>query len=666
MATLSRAMAQLSRESEKRDGSVHQPQPPGSTTPYKQAFQVTPPRPPKHTVVPDSNGSPVTQQQPPPPPPPKSTRALEPKPVPASAGWTHRAESVVDAARSSAAADAAVRTTLEGKVKTRSLGPAALEADSLIEALERANGAVHAERVLLTDVLKQPISLFNLSADAEAQALQRGVPGWAYGTLRIAQRLITEACRLEDWKDTCAAQIRAAKRSNNQVKRAPLLELLESLDTLAGRLHDHLPAVRVAREALDAPSRGTPGEPGGALVKGFGNREVQLIDEEPELPPEDISREPPKILRDRPKQGRGQGHESTPTCCWSACGAAGSKTRNCLGQVLEFSVDALLVLGTRARVVRAGEDAEAHRHSPWMRVLLATWQEARRSSNEIGSELAAERELLGEQVPEPATRSIAGKCALALKNTVDHEVSNPHPVVLPPLETHYWAFRGLGAPMRMMCVYAGANVKDVKYEVKKKANGHWACHEWEHNLAGLRSQNPLAQLPYVLNKDTGQVVSQSNAVYLYLGRVLRLNGQNEAEQLANEQVLFHVYQMWMEVFDLVYPFKQNKDHQDFMRSLEVHLTSILPAHYKKLDKWLEQLGTGFFASWRLCTADFHVWEIFDQHEIMASKHVFKSPLKDFPRLQAFHRAVRTDARLSPYFDSADFKLPINNKMAFFK
>lgn len=236
------------------------------------------------------------------------------------------------------------------------------------------------------------------------------------------------------------------------------------------------------------------------------------------------------------------------------------------------------------------------------------------------------------------------------------------------LQIGYWNFRGLGAPMRMMCDFSGVNWENVPYEVKEKRPGHWVCHEWDKDDKPILSkQNPFAQLPYVKNMVTGEVVTQSNAVYLYLGRLLSLNGGSPAEEQWNEQVLFYVYQMWMETFDLVYPFKQNRDMEAFQKSLKNHFKIIVPSHYEKLESWLKMIGSIYFVSQMTpCTADFNVWEVIDQHEQMALKHSFRSPLSSFPRLGEFHTRIQHEPRLQAYFESDNYQLPCNNKMAFFQ
>lgn len=238
----------------------------------------------------------------------------------------------------------------------------------------------------------------------------------------------------------------------------------------------------------------------------------------------------------------------------------------------------------------------------------------------------------------------------------------------PQLTTGFWDFRGLGAPMRMMCVYSGiSGWTDQKFSTKKKNNGNWAASEWEENAKPkLKEFNPLVSLPYVINHSTGEVVSQSHAVYLYLGRLFDLNGKTPEEQLANEQVLCHLHSLWMELRDLVYPFKNNKGEEEFKQSLNGHFKTVLPAHYDKLESWLMHKRTHYFAGKNPCTADFHVWELIDQQEVMAQRYDFESPLKPYPGLNAYYQRFRDLPRLKKYFDSEAYTLPMNNKMAFFK
>jgi len=221
--------------------------------------------------------------------------------------------------------------------------------------------------------------------------------------------------------------------------------------------------------------------------------------------------------------------------------------------------------------------------------------------------------------------------------------------------------------MRMMCAYAGVRGEDVKYEFRQKKSGGWICPLWDKHKRELQETNPFVQLPYVVNHSTGEVVSQFNAVYLYLGRMLGLGGATRPERLANEQVLFQTHLMWMELRDLVYPGARSRstDESAFISNLGDYLKDVVPVHYKKLEEWLRLRGSPFFAGRRPCTADFHVWELMDQLKGMAKTYGYADPVEGFEMLQDFYQRLRCLPALEAYFSSTDSILPVNNKMAFF-
>jgi len=222
----------------------------------------------------------------------------------------------------------------------------------------------------------------------------------------------------------------------------------------------------------------------------------------------------------------------------------------------------------------------------------------------------------------------------------------------------------------MMCSYAGvAEHEDVKYEVWQRPRGRgWIAPEWERrHKPKLREHNAFAQLPYVLNGDTGDLVVGSLACYSYLGRSLGLCGSTSRERTQCEQVVFYVHSMQMEFFDLCYPFKGNKDATSFVESLAPHFEVALPSHYEKLESWLQgRLGDWppFFAAPSPCVADFVAWEVVDHNEALARAYNIPSPLADFEALGAHYERFRSLPRLMKYFASYDATLPVNNKMAF--
>lgn len=230
----------------------------------------------------------------------------------------------------------------------------------------------------------------------------------------------------------------------------------------------------------------------------------------------------------------------------------------------------------------------------------------------------------------------------------------------------YWKFRGLGAPMRMMCVYSGVSYDEEQFEVRRKEGSGWKCPEYDERRKELYRKNPFSQLPFVQNHTTGEVVAGINAVYLYLGRILKLDGRSHSARLKNESLLFYMLgTVWLEYGDFVYPFKKNDSEASFHAGLTGYLNKSIPAHYDKLEKWLRIHRDPFFAGEELCTCDFHVWEFLDVHEALAKKNHFKSPMNGYDLLDEFYENFSNTRKLNRYWDSKNFKLPMNNKMAFF-
>lgn len=238
----------------------------------------------------------------------------------------------------------------------------------------------------------------------------------------------------------------------------------------------------------------------------------------------------------------------------------------------------------------------------------------------------------------------------------------------PRLTTGYWKCRGLGAPMRMMCCYVNSQGWDDKlYEVRAKQSGSWLCREWDADKKELAAHNPLLTLPYVKNQSNGEIVSQPNAVYLYLGRVFDLNGRDAQERTSNEQVLFYSHNFSVATIYLVYPFKLNKERGAFMEALGPFFEQQVPEHYRKLEQLLKngKSSPGFLVGPQPCTCDFHVWEMLDQTEAMAAQYQIEAPLRKFELLTDYHERFRKLERLQGYFESEASRYPINNKMAYY-
>jgi len=226
------------------------------------------------------------------------------------------------------------------------------------------------------------------------------------------------------------------------------------------------------------------------------------------------------------------------------------------------------------------------------------------------------------------------------------------------LEVGYWDIRGLGAALRMACVYAKADWSSVSYTAKKTEDG-WDKSDWftrEDAKPSILARNPLANLPYVVDGDT--VITQSNACLKYLGRKLNLYGINDSEKTKIDQCLCQVLDLRNGMADLFYG-----DADKWVNGCDALLETGAPRHLKKLNDWLSDNQTMYCASDSPSVVDFHLWEIIDQLEILAKIKGKGSLLEGKDQLKQLYTEMRSLDQLSEYFEGDLYKLPINNKMA---
>eukprot|EP01061_Rhynchopus_euleeides_P025228 TRINITY_DN4071_c0_g1_i1.p1 TRINITY_DN4071_c0_g1~~TRINITY_DN4071_c0_g1_i1.p1 ORF type:complete len:239 (+),score=91.14 TRINITY_DN4071_c0_g1_i1:103-819(+) len=233
----------------------------------------------------------------------------------------------------------------------------------------------------------------------------------------------------------------------------------------------------------------------------------------------------------------------------------------------------------------------------------------------------------------------------------------------PRLEIGYWRIRGLGAPMRMLLAYAGADFVDTRYA----GSGPDANRDmwFKQRKPALAQKNPLVGLPYVVDGDV--VVSQSNACLLYLGRKFNLAGSTPAEVLLCEQVLAEVFDLRNAAVGVTYPSDfspEGCDRQLFLDNLRRHFASAA-AIFDKLEAHMAFVGKRFSCADTPLACDFPLWEMLDQHERMRGVNGEASPLATRPCLARMYKDFRELPQLQKYFDSDAYALPVNNLYAHF-
>jgi len=169
--------------------------------------------------------------------------------------------------------------------------------------------------------------------------------------------------------------------------------------------------------------------------------------------------------------------------------------------------------------------------------------------------------------------------------------------------------------------------------------------------------SPLANLPYIIDGEAA--IAQSTSCMVYVGEKFSLYGG-----IRDLELLTEIYDLRNALIDLVYPFKKVcRDQGEYEKAAEAQIQKVAPRFYAKLEQVLDKAGTLYTIKETPCCADFHIWEMLDQHEALAAKHEHPSPLTKFPKLAKMYVAFKQEPKLANYFASDAYKLPINNPMA---
>lgn len=218
----------------------------------------------------------------------------------------------------------------------------------------------------------------------------------------------------------------------------------------------------------------------------------------------------------------------------------------------------------------------------------------------------------------------------------------------------YWDIRGLAAPLRMMCEYAGTNYENKTYEVSGEPD-QWDRSAWLDVKPALQVKNPMMNLPYILDGDN--TIVQTNACFLYLGRKFHLNGKNENDLCKVEQILCQVMDLRNEAIKIFYGAKDDK-------TILKYLSDGMNVHFDKFENWLEHNSTLYTAGNKITTGDFHLWEMLDVHKYLAKSFKQTNPLAKYPRMTKLYDVMRNEPKLKAYFNSPMYKYPVNNKTAY--
>merc|ERR1712083_353669 len=146
----------------------------------------------------------------------------------------------------------------------------------------------------------------------------------------------------------------------------------------------------------------------------------------------------------------------------------------------------------------------------------------------------------------------------------------------------------------------------------------------------------------------------------YLGDRYKLSGTSMDQKRLNVQALNEAYDLRNEVIEHVYPFKDKcRDDPEFKNKFEKHLSEGYKAKYGKLEAWFVANGGPYSCGKSVVAADFHIWELLDQHEVYAKAMGKASPLKEYPALSRLYEVFKNLPQLQKYFKSDAYKLQCN-------
>ena len=227
----------------------------------------------------------------------------------------------------------------------------------------------------------------------------------------------------------------------------------------------------------------------------------------------------------------------------------------------------------------------------------------------------------------------------------------------------YWSIRGLGAPLRMLLNASGCNHWVVYYDVMEEEDddgttkdGGWNKQSWFNDKQWLKQEyNPFINLPFLIDCDKQIVISQTNAIFTYLGRELNMMGSGSTttttttsstpgsggSTTTNGTSLWKIEELLCEIMDLrnsmvrfayvrssdgKYTSDSNdhdKDQQDanqlitsiqgILDKLELHFEMTTTATASGSDSKSLSSKTCHLVGTTYTVPDFHLWEMLDQY-----------------------------------------------------
>lgn len=239
----------------------------------------------------------------------------------------------------------------------------------------------------------------------------------------------------------------------------------------------------------------------------------------------------------------------------------------------------------------------------------------------------------------------------------------------------YWSIRGLGAPLRMMLSAAKVNHWVVLYDVTEKDGGSWDKAAYMNDKEWLKKDhNSFMNNPFLVDcENDDRVISQTSAIFAYLGRELDMLGSSKQETSKCEELLCEIMDLRNLMVQFAYHGDSKGGKQDaeklvsggaanILDKVEMHLEKEYPNALKE-DKTKICHLVGF----RNSAPDFHLWEMLAQFGGLCRFYRLEQLYSDSirPYLCAFKENFGSLPENAAYLGSALINLPNNNPYARF-
>jgi len=216
----------------------------------------------------------------------------------------------------------------------------------------------------------------------------------------------------------------------------------------------------------------------------------------------------------------------------------------------------------------------------------------------------------------------------------------------------YWKIRGLGQPARMMLAYGGeGNFENVAYEQGASPDSRL---NWFENKFKLGLDFP--NLPYLFDHKNKLSITESHAIYRYLGRELHI-GSTDSQGMAYDEMVGDTFK------DLFGNWTKLCYSRDF-ESLKGKFEEDLPKMLVNLETYLKgkQAPRKWLGGKDLCYADFILFEFIDQTSRLCPRVYDKCP-----ELSRVYKAFKELKQLQAFFKSECYlKYALNGASAQFK